>query len=248
MLKAFLKQMLQARGIEAQHIQPAGTAPRPIGRTFNILEDVRARGFMPQLVFDLGANNGGWTKIAAQILQGARFVLVEPLPRMQPALTAMAQSNPRYSVVAAAVGGAPGSAMLTDWDTGSTILPVDAAGASQTTVAVTTLDALAGQWGVPDFVKVDVEGLELEALQGAGSILGKTELFVIEVALFRFVNRPVLHDVVAFMAEHGYWVYDVGDPIRRPFDGALGLLDLFFSRRDGELHRWEQAWYSESSK
>jgi FkbM family methyltransferase len=246
MLKRLVQRALQAQGIDARHIQSAASETRPVGRTFSILEDVYARGFRPRLAFDLGANDGGWTRVAASVLGDTRFVLVEPLPRMRVALAALVESDPsRFSLVSAAVGSAAGQAVLTDWDTGSTVLPVDAAAAPQCTVPVETMNALAARFGVPDFVKVDVEGSELDALRGGETLLGRTELFVIEVALFRFVERPVFHEVVEFMAAHGYSLYDIGDPIRRPFDGALGLIDLFFARADGQLRRHSTEWHAD---
>ena len=39
-----------------------------------------------------------------------------------------------------------------------------------------------------------------------------------------------LHDVVAAMAAHGYFVYDIAGFIRRPWDGAVALMDLCFAR------------------
>jgi hypothetical protein len=86
-----------------------------------------------------------------------------------------------------------------------------------------------------------VEGYEIEALEGAGTLLGETELFQIEVALYRFINRPMLHEVVAYMAERGYFVYDIAGSIRRPYDGAIGLMDLCFART---LRGPEDAWAS----
>lgn len=247
MLKRLVQRALLTQGIDARHIQSPASELRPVGRTFNILEDVYARGFRPRLAFDLGANDGGWARAAASVLNDTSFVLVEPLARMQPALTTMVESDrSRFGFVSAAIGSGPGEAILTDWDTGSTVLRVGSVGAPQSTVRVTTMNALAEQFGVPDFVKMDVEGSELDALRGADAILARTELFVIELALFRFVERPVFHEVVGFMAAHGYWVYDIGDPIRRPFDGALGLIDVFFARENGQLRRHSSEWHADN--
>jgi hypothetical protein len=132
---------------------------------------------------------------------------------------------------------------LTDWDTGSTLLPVAPDGSPRWSVPVVTLDALSQKYGVPGIVKIDIEGFELEALAGAESLFGTTELFIIEVALLRFGERPILHEVVAFMEAHGYLVYDFGDAIRRPFDGALSLIDVCFAKSNGQLRRSDGAWH-----
>jgi hypothetical protein len=145
-------------------------------------------------------------------------------------------------VVEGAAGSVPGEALLTDWDTGSTLLPVAAGHAPQMQVSVDTLDRLADRFGVPDLVKLDVEGFELDVLRGASSLFGRTELFIVEVALFGFERRPLLHEVVAFMRARDYLVYDIAGVIRRPVDGAVGLLDLCFARHSGLLRRDETSW------
>jgi hypothetical protein len=95
---------------------------------------------------------------------------------------------------------------------------------------------------VPEIAKLDVQGYELEVLRGAETLFGKTELFILEVSLFKFAdNVPPAHEVVGFMAERGYWVYDLCGFLRRPFDGALGQVDLAFARERGRLrdsNRW----------
>ena len=243
MLKDLGKSLLRHVGLAVSRIQPAGTTNRPTARTVSVLEDFRARGFVPQLIFDVGASDGAWTRLMRPVFPEAISILVEPRPVMLPGLDVQRLADPRCFVVAAAVGSNEGTATLTDWDTGSTLLPVAPDGAAQMSVPVVTLHSLALKFGTPDLVKLDIEGFELEALSAAGELIGATELFIIEVALLRFGERPMLHEVVAFMASRGYVVYDIGDPIRRPFDGALSLLDVCFARQDGHLRRSDGAWH-----
>jgi FkbM family methyltransferase len=228
-LKSAGKRMLRMAGFEIRKRQPPGGMLRPIGQQDSVFEDFKARGFRPSLIFDVGASDGWWTSMVRPIFPGARFVLVEP------------RETGREPTVRAAVGAREGSAMLTDWDTASTLVPIDQPGVVQYAVPVTTLDRLAERFGIPDLVKLDIEGLELDALRGAGTLLGRTELFVVEVAMYRFVERPVFHEVVAYMAERGYFVYDVASFIRRPYDGAVGLMDLCFART---LRGAETAWHA----
>jgi hypothetical protein len=53
---------------------------------------------------------------------------------------------------------------------------------------------------------------------------------------------PIFHEVIAFMAERGYFAYDFPGFLRRPYDGALGQVDICFAKHDGVLrttNRWE---------
>ena len=218
-IRSIGKRLLSVAGYEVRVQQPAATHNRPIGRQDSVFGDFRARGFRPTLVFDIGAADGTWTAAVRPIFPEARFVLVEP------------RRTSVEPTVRAGVGAQEGTATLTDWDTGSTLLAVDPSDVTQYQVPVTTLDRLAAQFGMPDFVKLDVEGFELEALRGAGTLFGRTELFVIEVAMYRFMERPMFHEIVAFMAEREYFVYDIAGFIRRPYDGAVSLMDLCFAQK-----------------
>jgi FkbM family methyltransferase len=228
-LKEFGKRVANRAGYDIRRLQPAASIWRPIGEQSSVFADFRMRGFDPALIFDVGAAGGTWTAAVRPIFPKATFVTVEP------------RATGFVPTIRAAVGAEEGKATLTDWDTGSTLLALAPAGNQQYQVAVTTLNQLAAQFGMPDFVKLDVEGFELEALKGADTLFGRTELFVIEIALYRFSGRPMMHEVVPFMAERGYFVYDVAGFIRRPFDGAVALMDLCFVRT---LRGPENEWYA----
>jgi hypothetical protein len=227
-LKDFGKRLVNRTGFDIRKLQPAASHLRPIGEQASVFADFKARGFTPAVIFDIGAATGSWTAETQKIFPRARFVTVEP------------RSTGFEPTVRAAVGAHEGTATLTDWQTGSTLLETAPADSPKYEVAVTTLDRLAAQHGMPDFVKLDVEGFELEALKGANTLLGQTELFVIETALYRLTGRPMLHELVPFMVERGYFVYDVAGFIRRPYDGALAMMDVCFSRT---LRGSEQAWF-----
>jgi FkbM family methyltransferase len=125
------------------------------------------------LVFDVGASIGENAALFAAL--GARVVAIEPLPECAPAI-----ARAGVEVECCAVGAEPGEVELLvctqalditsasrEWmsamrEAGLAHGPWDA-----TIVApMTTLDALIGRHGLPRFVKVDVEGYELEVLRG----------------------------------------------------------------------------------
>jgi hypothetical protein len=96
-------------------------------------------------------------------------------------------------------------------------------------LSVTTVDRLLGEGRIelPDLVKIDVQGMELQVLHGSSRLFDHTEVFVIEVNLFVFMpGCPRVHEIVQFMADRGYYLFDLAGSLRRPFENDLGQLDL----------------------
>jgi FkbM family methyltransferase len=139
---------------------------------------------LPEQAFclDIGANNGEYS--AAFLALGARRVVaVEPQKELADFIVSAFPreiQNGTLFVKALAVGAAPGVAKLYPAsDAGksmSTLSPlfveVSRANGQQWDdsqihdVAVTTLDHLIAEFGVPDYIKIDVEGFDLEVLRG----------------------------------------------------------------------------------
>lgn len=122
-----------------------------------------------QLCFDVGANYG--TKAEVFLALGARVVAFEPQPDCLEELHARLGAPPGLVTVPLAVGSAEGTMPMyvQRHSTNSTLARqiADPENIVRTIeVGITTLDAAIARHGRPDFIKIDVEGFELEVLRG----------------------------------------------------------------------------------
>jgi FkbM family methyltransferase len=129
------------------------------------------------LVFDVGANRGKHTRYFLAL--GASVIAVEPIPRCAKNLRRMYLKR-RVTVVPSAVGDRPSTAMLhissyaplstlsDEWLQTAQSSPRfrDMSWNETVEVSVTTLDSLIERYGIPDFIKIDVEGFESKVLDG----------------------------------------------------------------------------------
>lgn len=258
-MKAFIKNMLRSIGYEIVPYELgviAGSDRRPICNFEAFLEDIKTRCFSPRLILDVGANRGDWTRMAKDVFPEASFLLIEPQIEMRQSLNDLCSEFEDISWIEAGAGSKEGRLVQTIWDdlAGSSFLPNVDENLLQTgrqrEVDIVTIDSLLVRRNldIPDLVKLDIQGFELEALRGATSLFGKTELFTMEVSLFPFDDvpgMPIVREVIEFMGERGYEVYDILGYLRRPFDGALGQVDLAFAKREGIL-RQSNKWIRDS--
>lgn len=240
----------RAAATAGSRVAQAAGAPSALGDLNGLLFQVARLGLNPRHILDVGANRGFWSENASGIFRTAGFTLVEPQAEMRADLDAFCARGPRRRWVQAGAGAEPGELTFTVWPDllGSSFVPTESESASygyeQRVVRIETIDSILAEHGlpIPELVKLDIQGFELEALRGANSLFGTTELFIAEISMFAFTSEmPVMSDVVGFFAERGYEVYDICGSLRRPFDGALGQLDVAFARRDGllrESKRW----------
>lgn len=140
------------------------------GREFKAQVDFYRR-LLPSgsLCFDVGANVG--SKSEALLGAGHRVIAFEPNPDVLPELRARCGHHPSWTLLQVALGSAPSvltlfsrrssgqSGMVENWDGATDII-------AEHQVPTLTLDTLITRFGCPGFLKIDVEGWEVEVLKG----------------------------------------------------------------------------------
>jgi FkbM family methyltransferase len=209
------------------------------------LSALKERGVTPRAVVDGGAFVGDWTRLLKSVFPDARVLMIEPQTRHAEALRRLSRTfEPTVEFASRLLG--PENRESVDFcvlddpggGTGSSVMPENSDVPRHTVqLRMTTLDNLVAEkeFPAPDFVKLDVQGFELEVLRGATSTLSSAQFVLLEVSTWRYnTGGPLLHDVVAWMFEAGFVTYDLFGVHRRP-DGILLQLDLLFVRSDSGL-------------
>jgi FkbM family methyltransferase len=204
---------------------------------------IKHSGWTPKHIMDVGANRGTWAQVARQAFPGALITMLEPQSWLTPSPQELVEkdANMRYFPVGA--GRVAGSFLFTmaERDDSSTFRlsteEAKARGLEQREIPVVTLDGLLRQEAlpVPDVVKIDAEGLDLEVLEGASDLFGRTEVFMVEAGIVNKVFPNSVSRMITYMESKGYVLFDITD-LNRPWKvPVLWLVELVFVKRDGVL-------------
>ena len=87
------------------------------------------------------------------------------------------------------------------------------AGMRQIEVPVITLNEIVrtSDAPYPDLVKIDAEGFDLKVIAGASELVGKTDIFLLEAAIYPQKLENTLVNVIQTMAQLGYRIFDIHD-------------------------------------
>jgi FkbM family methyltransferase len=205
---------------------------------------LRQLGFAPKHVVDVGANRGTWTRAAFKYFRDPFYTLVEPQDHLRSYSQDLVAQGCKLNWINAGCGDVCGTLPLivSYRDDASTFVDRhNNPTAQRITIPMITLNKLVASSGAgfPEMVKIDAEGFDLKVLAGASDLLGKTDIFLVEAAVWGVgagrANDNSVAEVVSFMAKAGYNLMDVTDINRGPKNGVLWLCELAFLRDGSPL-------------
>ena len=198
------------------------------------LDRLAAAGFTPDRIFDVGAHNGDFTEMCLSRWPAAEMACFEVL---EPQLRLLRQKFGKHQsirIFPALLGAQSRSQVAFNInDTASSVLTDSSQQAYPVhAYPMMTIDEVVEkhyEGGGPDFLKIDVQGYELEVLKGAERSLSALRVILVETNLLDiYKDVPLLPEVMEWMNARGWTPYDVCGITRRPLDRALWQADFVF--------------------
>lgn len=203
---------------------------------------VKNMGFEPTYIIDVGANHGHWTRKALIYYPKAAVTMIEPQEHLKADVQDLLM-RPNIEWITAGAGSENKVVKFTiaehDYSSTFVISEQEAAarGMKQMDMPLVTLNkVIADNDGkIPELVKIDAEGFDLEVIDGASDLLGKTEIILLETAVCArdIDNRIGL--AMSKMNDLGYEPFDITDLNYSPRQGVLWLAEVAFVRKGGLL-------------
>ena len=208
---------------------------------FNFYNTLKQFNFYPKHIVDIGANHGTWTREALQHFPEAYYTLLEPQHWLKASFKDILETNSKVQFYPVGAGEQEGTFKFTIVDRDDscsfryTEEEAKVAGFEQIDIPVVTLNNLLSnsELPVPDIIKIDAEGLDIEVLNGASNYFGKTEIFMVEAGVVNKLFNNSFLKLINFMDEKGYRLFEITD-LNRPFGPqVLWLVELVFVKKNG---------------
>lgn len=203
-------------------IERAGYAVHP--KVDNFIPDQVAllEGLSAPVIFDVGANNGKFAQSYRVRFPAARIVCLEPIPHLAAHLR---EEVAGVEVVECALSNADGTAsfVINEFEDTSSLLEPDrermpesykSAMKPKERVEVRTarLDTLMKHCDLEriDILKMDIQGGEYAALEGAATALSERRVSIVALEVFMeryYRDQPLFGDIAMLLARHDYRLY-----------------------------------------
>ena len=204
------------------------------------LQHLIDKGYYPNIIIDVGAAKGTYPLLNK--FKKSFFIWIEPLVEFEKGLKRLKKAYKGDYIIAAA-GKISGKGIINVHDDlyGSSLLKEKdgkIADGIQREINMINIDSIIEKYNITEgskvFLKLDVQGFELEVLEGAFRMLQYCEAVMLEVSFFNFQeSAPDFYDIVQYMKKCGFVAYDIINGLNRPLDNALAQKDILFVKEKG---------------
>jgi FkbM family methyltransferase len=202
--------------------------------SFDTQENVlnRINNLFPHLdlIVDVGAAIGTWSELAHKTWPEVEILAIEPqLDFLKQLISTKSAKYVRNCVISEVCG--PVSFNISEDGWSSSILYE---GVSRIETEAHTLECVIGDLKLDFenvFVKTDLQGHDFISFQSIGKYLNHVNVVQMECQLAPYAPRMTgLSERIVEMANLGFEVYEIFEPLYRPSDSALGQVDVVFLR------------------
>jgi FkbM family methyltransferase len=192
----------------------------------SIEHDQVLSGLRLQTVIDIGANRGQFALCIRRLYPTAQIYSFEPLEKPARIWQQTFAHDARAMLFNTAIAAESGAATMhvSRWDVSSSLLPIAPAQlenfplseeASQQTVSKLRLaDRIApDSIESPALLKLDVQGFELDALQGCADLLDRFDYVYVEASFIElYVGQALATDIIAWLLRQNFKLLSVANP------------------------------------
>jgi len=237
-MKHLVQRALRGLGWEVKRFRPNSSKWAQLQRMLSTHEI--------NLVIDVGANTGQYARALRQCGFKGRIVSFEPLPQAYSRLAHNARHDHLWTVFPpTAIGDVEGviDINISGNTVSSSVLPIlqthvktapKSAYVATESVPITRLDSV---WpglchpGDKGFLKIDVQGFEMEVLKGTSSVISQIRGLEIELSLVPLYARQELYDrMVEYIGKLGFELWSLSPELADNESGRLLQLDGVFFR------------------
>lgn len=241
MIKKTIKKLSRSLGVDLKryNVQTSEAAKMQRLLAYNNID----------LVFDVGANIGQYAKLLRELGYSGRIVSFEPLSSAYSQLKAVSKKEPLWEIAPqTAIGNQEGEIIINIAGNSysSSALPMldahlesapESAYSGSETVKLSRLDTLAKDYIKSEtksiFLKIDVQGLEKQVLEGATAILPLVKGIKLELSLVPLYEGQVLfQEMIDIVEKLGYELYGIEPGFTAEKTGRMLQMDGIFFKPD----------------
>jgi FkbM family methyltransferase len=239
MIKKSIRSLVHLIGWDLHRLTPSSS---PSAQLLVALQHVQAN-----VVFDVGANVGQFSRELFSVGFDGMIISFEPLAEAHAQLCTSAKTNhnwfvhPRTAVgdrngetVINVAGNSVSSSILPMLDAHFSAAPASAYSATEE-VPLIRLDSVATQYLNSDsrlFIKIDTQGFEWQALNGAPETLKRAQGVLLELSLVPlYEGQHLWLETIARMEDEGFTLWSLQKGFTDPKTGKTLQLDAIFLRQ-----------------